>query len=246
MATALPPPRIDLLVYSQSPAAFIAPLSLLLEPSPPLSLLLAPQLNSECQRLQSTSSPLPKTYAELLSIAATLVESWPIEDQAAFMSAHPRIGETKNLSALSGAEQSGKGNDTTPGEVLKRLSLLNTLYEESFPGLRYTTFVNGRSRAEIIPEMEVRGLPWCFSPVEAPFYPSYQDSQADLSIVTQKILGIELPPPSTQTGEPRLKAIIEKTQIRVMGSKAWRDELKRGMADLWSIARARAEGLGVK
>ena len=119
----LPPPRIDLLVYSPSPSAFIAPLSLLLEPSQPLSTLLAPQLHAELQRLLSTSTPLPKTYADLLSISATLVEIWPIEDQAVFLSAHPRIGETKNLSALSGAEQSGKGNDETPGFVLKRLSV---------------------------------------------------------------------------------------------------------------------------
>lgn len=55
-----------------------------------------------------------------------------------------------------------------------------------------------------------------------------------------------LPPPSGSHGEPRLKAVHEKATIRVMGSKAWREELRRGMADLWSIARARAEKLGVK
>lgn len=37
--------------------------------------------------------------------------------------------------------------------------MLNSLYEESYPGLRYTTFVNGRSRAEIAQEMEVRLFP---------------------------------------------------------------------------------------
>ena len=127
----LPPPRIDLLVYSPSSSAFIAPLSLLLEPSQPLSTLLAPQLYAELQRLLSTSTPLPKTYADLLSISATLVETWSIEDQAVFLSAHPRIGETKNLSALSGAEQSGKGNDETPGFVLKRLSVSPWLFSAS-------------------------------------------------------------------------------------------------------------------
>lgn len=35
--------------------------------------------------------------------------------------------------------------------------VLNSLYEDAFPGLRYITFVNGRSRAEIVPELEVRG-----------------------------------------------------------------------------------------
>ncbi|KAA1132429.1 hypothetical protein PGTUg99_007001 [Puccinia graminis f. sp. tritici] len=28
------------------------------------------------------------------------------------------------------------------------------LYEQTYPGLRYVTFVNGRSRAEIVKEME--------------------------------------------------------------------------------------------
>lgn len=33
--------------------------------------------------------------------------------------------------------------------------MLNSLYEDAFPGLRFITFVNGRSRAEIVPELEV-------------------------------------------------------------------------------------------
>ena len=35
-----------------------------------------------------------------------------------------------------------------------RLSELNQAYEEKYPKLRYITFVNGRTRAEIIPEIE--------------------------------------------------------------------------------------------
>jgi 2-oxo-4-hydroxy-4-carboxy--5-ureidoimidazoline (OHCU) decarboxylase len=33
--------------------------------------------------------------------------------------------------------------------------MLNAFYEETFPNLRFITFVNGRSRAEIVPELEV-------------------------------------------------------------------------------------------
>lgn len=33
--------------------------------------------------------------------------------------------------------------------------MLNALYEEAYPGLRFVTFVNGRPRADIIPEMQV-------------------------------------------------------------------------------------------
>lgn len=117
------PPRIDLLIYSPSSAAFVPVLATLLEPSPALSTLLAPQLHAELQRRQAAAEPLPKTYAELLAISARLVDTWDVVDQAAFLSAHPRIGETKNLSALSGVEQGGKSNDETPGEVLKRLSV---------------------------------------------------------------------------------------------------------------------------
>lgn len=37
---------------------------------------------------------------------------------------------------------------------ISRLRDLNAVYERLFPGLRYITFVNGRSRAQIVPEME--------------------------------------------------------------------------------------------
>ena len=39
--------------------------------------------------------------------------------------------------------------------VMPCCKVLNNLYEASYPGLRFITFVNGRSRAEIIPEFEV-------------------------------------------------------------------------------------------
>lgn len=38
----------------------------------------------------------------------------------------------------------------------KRLAELNEEYEKTFPGLRYVVFVNGRSRDEIIANMEKR------------------------------------------------------------------------------------------
>ena len=55
------------------------------------------------------------------------------------------------MSALSAAEQASK---QTPPEVLERLARLNALYEAKYEGLRYITFVNGRSRKEIMEEME--------------------------------------------------------------------------------------------
>jgi 2-oxo-4-hydroxy-4-carboxy--5-ureidoimidazoline (OHCU) decarboxylase len=38
---------------------------------------------------------------------------------------------------------------------LARLAHLNSCYERRYPGLRYITFVNGRSRAVVAEEMEV-------------------------------------------------------------------------------------------
>lgn len=46
--------------------------------------------------------------------------------------------------------------------------MLNALYEEAFPGLRYITFVNGRSRAEIIPELEVSLTPFAAADATRP------------------------------------------------------------------------------
>ncbi|KAH8983158.1 OHCU decarboxylase-domain-containing protein [Lactarius hatsudake] len=63
----------------------------------------------------------------------------------------PRIGEIKGLSALSAREQAAHA---TPPEVLERLVVLNEEYERRYPGLRYITFVNGRSRKMIMLEME--------------------------------------------------------------------------------------------
>ena len=41
-----------------------------------------------------------------------------------------------------------------PPEVLAQLVHLNAVYERRYPGLRYITFVNGRTSAEIRDEMQ--------------------------------------------------------------------------------------------
>lgn len=114
----LPPPRIDLLAYSPHYSALIPVLDQLLEPSGPLHTLLAPRLHSTFK-----SSP-PRSYKELLLRAQQIVDEWNVEEQAMFLASHPRIGETQGLSAMSGNEQGPKpGQQQTPGEVLKRLSV---------------------------------------------------------------------------------------------------------------------------
>lgn len=126
MSDFLPLPRIDLLVYSPSPSSFAPILSELLEPSPRLTNLLIPQLHATLQTLVRTPSQLPKSYADLIALCATTVNAWDVEDQAAFLACHPRIGETKGLSAASSAEQGQTpvgAAQGTPGEVLKRLTV---------------------------------------------------------------------------------------------------------------------------
>ncbi|KZS94421.1 hypothetical protein SISNIDRAFT_484644 [Sistotremastrum niveocremeum HHB9708] len=118
-------------------------LIILLEPSP----ILGPLASQLCRDPQTE---IINSYSLLLDKAFELIDMLPVSEKASFISGHPRIGETKNLSALSSKEQASQA---TPIEVLHQLEQLNRLYEERYPGLRYITFVNGRSRAEIAAEM---------------------------------------------------------------------------------------------
>ncbi|KAJ7695066.1 Oxo-4-hydroxy-4-carboxy-5-ureidoimidazoline decarboxylase [Mycena rosella] len=153
--TTLPP--IDDVDESQLPRV----LSILLEPSDVLFSALVPGLvASIASRTKFTS------YADLIDAAIAQVASWDLPLRAQFIEGHPRIGETKNLSALSAKEQGATPTVApTAPEVLARLAHLNACYERRYPGLRYITFVNGRSRAAIALEMEdVLGLPHSLSP----------------------------------------------------------------------------------
>lgn len=129
-------------------------LVLLFEESEEIRLTLVPQL------LVSLGSTFFLTHTsqvyEIIDESIGLIHSWSPDLQARFIAGHPRIGESRNLSALSSAEQSGgtTAATPTPPEVLQRLQHLNACYECIYPGLRYITFVNGRSRAVIAEEME--------------------------------------------------------------------------------------------
>ncbi|MGE5689992.1 MAG: 2-oxo-4-hydroxy-4-carboxy-5-ureidoimidazoline decarboxylase [Pseudomonadota bacterium] len=67
----------------------------------------------------------------------------PPDEQAEALAAHPRIGEPSD-------EQRG-----AEPEVLAELQRLNAEYEEVF-GFRFVTFVAGRTRAELLPELRER------------------------------------------------------------------------------------------
>jgi hypothetical protein len=64
-------------------------------------------------------------------------------EQAAALAQHPRIGEPS-------PEQ--RGDDPT---VITELAYLNQVYEEKF-GFRFVVFVDGRSRAELLPVLRER------------------------------------------------------------------------------------------
>lgn len=119
--------------------------STLFEHSPVLDERLVPDLAS--------SSSTFTSYTGIIDRSAIIIRSWPPTLQSAFISGHPRIGEQnpKQLSALSESEQA---KYFTPSWVIERLGWLNEVYEGKYPGLRYITFVNGRTRREVMEEME--------------------------------------------------------------------------------------------
>ena len=150
-------------IQAGSSNALAVALEILFERSPVLINTLEPQL-----RAILNLSPLLESYTQLVDSALAQITSWDLSAQSRFISGHPRIGERKNLSKLSAKEQDSGVNLTSP-EVLARLAHLNAYYEVRYPGLRYITFVNGRTRLAIAEEMEdMLCIPHSLSPVDPP------------------------------------------------------------------------------
>ncbi|KAJ2914632.1 hypothetical protein MD484_g5773, partial [Candolleomyces efflorescens] len=159
------PPLAEIQASSSSSDSPLAvALSILFEHSPILVSRLEPQLHEIFHKTPSSLN----SYEGLVDLSLAEILKWDIPAQSEFISGHPRIGESSNLSKLSAKEQGAQGLKPTPPEVLKRLEHLNTAYEVKYPGLRYITFVNGRSRAAIAEEMEdVLGWEHSLEPNEA-------------------------------------------------------------------------------
>ncbi|MGZ8781967.1 MAG: 2-oxo-4-hydroxy-4-carboxy-5-ureidoimidazoline decarboxylase [Gaiellaceae bacterium] len=79
----------------------------------------------------------PLTVAEQVALAL------PEADRVAALATHPRIGEPSE-------EQRG-----AEPEVLSELARLNEEYERRF-GFAFVVFVDGRTRAELLPELRER------------------------------------------------------------------------------------------
>jgi len=181
-------------------------LTQLFEHSDILTNKLVPEL---LQSIQNT--PLDRTDA-LIDRAIAIIHAWDTDDQSRFIVAHPRIGENKQLSALSAKEQTGGLSATTrvetPPEVLERLAYLNACYEHVYSGLRYITFVNGRSRAAIAREMEDK-------------------------------LHLGHPLESYPNGPPLNEPALESLSCVAKGSAEWSNELERAVDDVGRIAKSR-------
>ncbi|KAB8234871.1 hypothetical protein ETB97_006367 [Aspergillus alliaceus] len=131
-------------------------LDTLFEPSPELHTLMAPVLAN--QIFSSYTSLIDAVGGRMSALSAANSPT----DKAVLvgiLGSHPRLGRAKvaqseHLSELSRKEQAQL--TTGAEEQAERLRLLNVEYEEKFPGLRFVTFVNGRSRDVIMREMRER------------------------------------------------------------------------------------------
>jgi len=92
------------------------------------------------------------TPEEIVRRARDVLSALPERELVATLNAHPRIGDdVRALSDLSAREQ---GSDQTP-ITMAELKTLNDDYERRF-GFRFVVFVNGRSKAQIVPVMRER------------------------------------------------------------------------------------------
>ena len=91
--------------------------------------------------------------AELFARARAIAHTMPEADQIELIDAHPRLGAPPgSVSAMSYTEQGYDRGTGTPVDVAAELERLNDAYEARF-GFRYCVFVNGRSRAALVPEL---------------------------------------------------------------------------------------------
>ncbi|KAL5343064.1 Oxo-4-hydroxy-4-carboxy-5-ureidoimidazoline decarboxylase [Aspergillus crustosus] len=154
MAPSLPPPSSlkDLPQELQ-----FQTLDTLFESSPELHTLIAPVLSGQ---IFSSYSSLIDAVGGRMSALSAANSPTDRDILVGILGSHPRLGQpkttaaTEHLSELSKKEQ--ENLNTGAEEQAEKLRTLNAEYEEKFPGLRFVTFVNGRSRDVIMEEMRER------------------------------------------------------------------------------------------
>jgi 2-oxo-4-hydroxy-4-carboxy--5-ureidoimidazoline (OHCU) decarboxylase len=109
----------------------------------------------EADELFERSSPLGRRVVEAggdpIAAARAVLPTLSEAERVATLNAHPRIGETRNLSGRSRREQ---GSEEDP-DVLAELARLNAEYERRF-GFRFVVFVNRRPRSAIVEVLRER------------------------------------------------------------------------------------------
>jgi 2-oxo-4-hydroxy-4-carboxy--5-ureidoimidazoline (OHCU) decarboxylase len=91
----------------------------------------------------------------IVARARDILEELSEAEQIAVINAHPRIGERPDRVSAASFQEQGYDRDTTPPDVLLRLTHLNEEYEQKF-GFRFVVFVNQRSKEAIVPVLEAR------------------------------------------------------------------------------------------
>ncbi|MEO8246996.1 MAG: GNAT family N-acetyltransferase [Chloroflexota bacterium] len=102
-----------------------------------------------------------ETDGDLLAAAARIARELPDDEAVELVDAHPRIGAVaESVSPLSRTEQGydeevdSEAADREAARIADELDFLNDAYER-IHGFRFTVFVAGRLRADIIPLIEV-------------------------------------------------------------------------------------------
>jgi 2-oxo-4-hydroxy-4-carboxy--5-ureidoimidazoline (OHCU) decarboxylase len=115
---------------------------------------LAPLFEGAPRFLERLCAARPFGTAEALFAQARLIaHGMPEDEQVELIDAHPRLGAPPgSVSPLSYTEQ---GYDRETAEAMEQLRELNHEYERRF-GFRYCTFVAGRPRAALVPELRER------------------------------------------------------------------------------------------
>ncbi len=103
-------------------------------------------------RLLEKVQPATDSPEDVVRKARGIIQTFREGELVATLNAHPRIGDdVRALSELSLREQ---GADRDP-MVAATLAQLNDEYERKF-GFRFVVFVNGRSKADLIPVIRER------------------------------------------------------------------------------------------
>ncbi|KAK7516495.1 Oxo-4-hydroxy-4-carboxy-5-ureidoimidazoline decarboxylase [Phyllosticta citriasiana] len=152
--SSLPPPSA-LSDPSLPPSAVTNALDLLFEPSPTLHHLAVPIIKGASTPFATYADLIAAVEAQLKALAANGDDTHQLDS---ILGSHPRLGEKKVDSALSRKEQAAMGQQDAAAadQANDDFAALNAMYEQTFPGLRFVTFVNARPRSVIAVELRNR------------------------------------------------------------------------------------------